>query len=161
MIGCGLLSDISEALSIAKGNTDSFGGINIIFAGDFAQLPPGNAPLIVSENSTKDAFNIKAAHAFAKRTGRPLHWYHASDTVGRNKPQAVSNPDLIRHLQGMDSGATNSRLGKIPLVIGMPVMISQNFDVHGGVVNGCYGSLRSVRYRVDRNGNRHAPFPAL
>jgi ATP-dependent exoDNAse (exonuclease V) alpha subunit len=48
------------------------------------------------------------------------------------------------------------RLGKIPLVIGMPVMISQNFDVPGGVVNGCYGSLRSVRYRVDRDGNRHA-----
>jgi hypothetical protein len=40
MIGCGLLCDVSEALSIAKGNTDSFGGINIIFAGDFAQLPP-------------------------------------------------------------------------------------------------------------------------
>jgi hypothetical protein len=40
MIGCGLLSDVSEALSIAKGSTDSFGGINMIFAGDFAQLPP-------------------------------------------------------------------------------------------------------------------------
>ncbi|KAJ7073337.1 hypothetical protein B0H15DRAFT_792937 [Mycena belliarum] len=40
MIGCGLMSDISEALSIAKGNTDSFGGISIIFAGDFSQLPP-------------------------------------------------------------------------------------------------------------------------
>ncbi|KAF7328376.1 ATP-dependent DNA helicase [Mycena venus] len=40
MIGCGLLSDISEALSIAKGNTDSFGGISVIFAGDFSQLPP-------------------------------------------------------------------------------------------------------------------------
>ncbi|KAJ6562053.1 hypothetical protein B0H19DRAFT_879204, partial [Mycena capillaripes] len=171
MIGCGLLSDISEALSIAKGTTDSFGGINIIFAGDFAQLPPvgqtrlyshlmrpgmtaatrpsqkkvfgkllwlsiqtvvllteikrqsgpenagflsllgrlregrctepdyellntrvlsnlavdwtdegwRNAPLIVSENATKDAFNIKAAYAFAKRTGQPLHWYYASD----------------------------------------------------------------------------------
>jgi hypothetical protein len=40
MIGCGLRNDISEALSIAKGNTDSFGGISIICAGDFSQLPP-------------------------------------------------------------------------------------------------------------------------
>ncbi|KAJ6535161.1 hypothetical protein B0H19DRAFT_963966 [Mycena capillaripes] len=40
MIGCAFLNDISEALSVAKGNTDAFGGINIIFAGDFAQLPP-------------------------------------------------------------------------------------------------------------------------
>ncbi|KAJ7681095.1 hypothetical protein B0H17DRAFT_901588, partial [Mycena rosella] len=51
---------------------------------------------------------------------------------------------------------TSSRLGKIPLVIGMPVMISQNFDVPGGVVNGCSGVLKSVRYRLDAEGNRHA-----
>ncbi|KAJ7748832.1 hypothetical protein DFH07DRAFT_747110, partial [Mycena maculata] len=56
----------------------------------------------------------------------------------------------------MDSGATKSRLGKIPLVIGMPVMIAQNFDVPGGVVNGCSGILKSVRYRLDHEGNRHA-----
>jgi hypothetical protein len=112
------------------------------------------APIIISDNATKDAFNIKSARAFAERTGRPLHWYHASDTIGRNKP--VTNPELINRLQGMDSGATNSRLGKIPLVMGMPVMISQNFDVPGGVVNGCSGFLRSVRYRVDNNGDRHA-----
>jgi len=40
MIGCSLLYKISEALIEAKGNTSSFGGINVIFAGDFAQLPP-------------------------------------------------------------------------------------------------------------------------
>ncbi|KAJ7136457.1 hypothetical protein C8R43DRAFT_893826, partial [Mycena crocata] len=56
----------------------------------------------------------------------------------------------------MDSGKTNSRLGRIPLVIGMPVMISQNFDVEGGVVNGCTGKLVSVRYVVDAEGYRHA-----
>ncbi|KAJ7233264.1 hypothetical protein B0H12DRAFT_1028625, partial [Mycena haematopus] len=56
----------------------------------------------------------------------------------------------------MDSGATKSRLGKIPLVIGMPVMITQNFDILGGVVNGCSGTLKSVRYRLDAEGNRHA-----
>ncbi|KAJ6447541.1 hypothetical protein C8R45DRAFT_755374, partial [Mycena sanguinolenta] len=150
MIGCGLLCDISEALSIAKGNTDSFGGISIIFAGDFCQLPPvgqtrlyarltspgttrpkqkvmfgkllwlsfktvvllteikrqsgpenarflallgrlregrvdwtlddwRTAPVIVSDNATKDALNVKGAISFSRRTGRPLHWYHASD----------------------------------------------------------------------------------
>jgi hypothetical protein len=40
MIGCSLLYNISEALIEAKGNTSPFGGINVIFAGDFAQLPP-------------------------------------------------------------------------------------------------------------------------
>ncbi|KIM73531.1 hypothetical protein PILCRDRAFT_29368, partial [Piloderma croceum F 1598] len=50
-------------------------------------------------------------------------------------------------------------LGKIPLVLGMPVMISQNFDVEAGVVNGCdgcTGTLKRIRYRVDEEGRRHA-----
>ncbi|THU88128.1 hypothetical protein K435DRAFT_680430, partial [Dendrothele bispora CBS 962.96] len=56
----------------------------------------------------------------------------------------------------MDSGKTRQRLGKLPLVIGMPVMITQNFDVAGGVVNGSIGALKSIRYRLDRAGRRHA-----
>ena len=40
MIGCRFLLRISKALTEAKESTASFGGINIIFAGDFAQLPP-------------------------------------------------------------------------------------------------------------------------
>lgn len=40
MIGSELLADISAALSIAKANADPFGGISVIYAGDFCQLPP-------------------------------------------------------------------------------------------------------------------------
>ncbi|KAF9053997.1 hypothetical protein BDP27DRAFT_1141204, partial [Rhodocollybia butyracea] len=47
-------------------------------------------------------------------------------------------------------------IGCLPLVIGMPVMITQNFDVESGVVNGCQGTLSKIRYRVDAYGNRHA-----
>ncbi|KAJ4477602.1 hypothetical protein C8R41DRAFT_706067, partial [Lentinula lateritia] len=47
-------------------------------------------------------------------------------------------------------------LGHIPLVIGMPVMITQNFDVEAGIVNGCQGTLKSIRYRTDSKGRRHA-----
>ncbi|THU84818.1 hypothetical protein K435DRAFT_620388, partial [Dendrothele bispora CBS 962.96] len=148
MVGCTLLADVSNALSKATGVNDLFGGVNVIFAGDLAQLPPvgytrlyakvnkyrsgtlpgqkdifgklawlsvntvvclsevkrsdndpvftellqrlrvqpdwcspewSNAPLIVSENATKDAVNIYAAQAFARRTGRKLHWYYATD----------------------------------------------------------------------------------
>ncbi|KAJ7763348.1 hypothetical protein B0H16DRAFT_1311103, partial [Mycena metata] len=56
----------------------------------------------------------------------------------------------------MDSGKTNNRLGRLPLVIGMPVMIAQNFDVPGGVVNGCVGKLVSVRYHLGPDGKRYA-----
>ncbi|KAJ7779992.1 hypothetical protein B0H16DRAFT_1219120, partial [Mycena metata] len=40
MVGCLFLYDISRALSVAKGNDLAFGGISVVFAGDFAQLPP-------------------------------------------------------------------------------------------------------------------------
>ncbi|KAJ7162719.1 hypothetical protein C8R43DRAFT_819557, partial [Mycena crocata] len=51
---------------------------------------------------------------------------------------------------------TGSRLGILPLVIGMPVIVTQNFDVPGGVVNGCVGKLVSVRYELGEDGKRYA-----
>jgi hypothetical protein len=215
MVGCAFLYDISHALSVAKGNDLAFGGINVVFAGDFAQLPPvkqvrlyshldskaianaatkngqkvvfgkllwlsvntvviltenmrqtgpenqrfvellgrlrdgrctqsdyallntrlatnldidwnnekwKDAPIIVAENAMKDALNERMAHNFARHTGRPLHWYHSIDTHSRNTP--IENPALKERLSTLDSGKTCYRLGRIPLVIGMPVTIS-------------------------------------
>jgi ATP-dependent exoDNAse (exonuclease V) alpha subunit len=55
----------------------------------------------------------------------------------------------------MHSGKTHQLLGKIPLVLGMPIMITHNFDVEGGVVNGSRGTLKQIRYYMDEEGNRH------
>ncbi|KAJ7779031.1 hypothetical protein B0H16DRAFT_1205529, partial [Mycena metata] len=157
MVGCAFLYDISRALSVAKGNDLAFGGVSVVFAGDFAQLPPvgqkrlyahldtetisragtkagqkvvfgkllwlsvtsvvflheimrqvgaenrpfvellgrlreGNnldidwdsekwssAPIIVATNAMKDTLNVQMAEDFARKTGRPLHWYYAQD----------------------------------------------------------------------------------
>jgi hypothetical protein len=46
------------------------------------------------------------------------------------------------------------RLGKIPLVIGMPILVSQNFDVEGRIVNGSTGILRKVRYSLNDENQR-------
>ncbi|KAJ7643208.1 hypothetical protein B0H17DRAFT_959856, partial [Mycena rosella] len=59
-------------------------------------------------------------------------------------------------LCGLDSGKTSQRIGRLPLVIGMPVMITSNFDVPGGVVNSCNGTLVSVRYTIGVDRNRCA-----
>lgn len=48
MIGCTLLLQIHDALVDAKGCTEPFGGMSIIFAGDFAQLPPVNQTKLFS-----------------------------------------------------------------------------------------------------------------
>ncbi|OSC97381.1 hypothetical protein PYCCODRAFT_1332205, partial [Trametes coccinea BRFM310] len=44
---------------------------------------------------------------------------------------------------------TGHRLSRIPLVIGMPVVVSQNYDVHGGIVNGSIGTLTAIRFIQD------------
>ncbi|EMD32491.1 hypothetical protein CERSUDRAFT_58649, partial [Gelatoporia subvermispora B] len=56
----------------------------------------------------------------------------------------------------MHSGQGGRRLGKIPLVIGMRVIVTQNFDVDGGVVNGSMGILKRIRYVEDAKGRRYA-----
>lgn len=230
MIGCKLLHDVCEALQVAKENDKPFSGVNIIFAGDFAQLPPvgqtrlytrlhmvsagntqqvniigkilwysidtvvllhqimcqsgqqndafvdmlgrlrigkctpddyetllhrsistvspdwtksewNNAPIIVYENAIKDAINEEAAIAFLQNTGRPLHWYYSVD---KHWGEVISDSNLQNKLWAMNSGQTHYRLGRIPLVIGMPVMFSQNYDVDGGIVNGAGGILEKI-----------------
>ena len=242
MIGCNFLLQISEALTEAKGNTAPFGGINVIFAGDFAQLPPvgqtrlyshisthgastkqgqdmlfgkllwlsvrtvvilrqvmrqqgeqnqsfvsllerlrvgkcteedytllnsrlisqmqpswendwKDVPIVVCDNDVKDAFNAESAATFARRNRQSLNWYYCND---HRKGREITDEDLRTQLIQLHSGKTNQRLGRIPLVLGMPVMITQNFDVNSGIVNGCTGVLQRVRYTQDSKGNRHA-----
>ncbi|KAF9780997.1 hypothetical protein BJ322DRAFT_984036, partial [Thelephora terrestris] len=50
---------------------------------------------------------------------------------------------------------TGGRVRDLPLVLGMPVMITENFDVIGGIVNGSTGILRKVWYRVDGTNRRY------
>jgi len=96
------------------------------------------SPVIVTNNATRDAINRRAAEAFAEQTGSELHWYHAIDT---HRKAVVTDAALIEKLEGQHSGQTKYRLRRIPLAIGMPVAVNQNFDVAAGVVNGSYGTL--------------------
>lgn len=242
-IGCRLLVDIHDALVSATGRTDVFGGISIIFAGDFAQLPPvldtklytyldqkklhadtplgqkimfgkllwrsvdtvvilteqmrqsgernnefvsllsrlregtcttddfsllnsriistagedlstndwQNAPIIVSENAVKDAINVKASLAFAQRTNQTVEWFDARDTYRKAK---ITDPQIRDYLLAQPSGKTGQRLGRMPIVLGMPVLVNQNLDIDGGLVNGSFGYLRDYRFQTDENGVR-------
>ncbi|KAJ3559970.1 hypothetical protein NM688_g18 [Phlebia brevispora] len=246
MLGCLTLAKVTEALSLATGKHGPFGGMNIIFAGDFAQLPPvtdirlfgftkpkvssdsqasvtrasrtiygkllwlsvdtvvvltqvmrqagaenqrfvellsrlrtgscieddqrllnsrllnhvsangqisawKNAPVIVYDNATKDALNCKAVEAFACQTGRPLHWYHCRD---RHLGQNIQNQQLREFLVQQHSGQTGGLMGRIPLVLGMKVIISKNFDLEGGVLNGSIRILRKIRFKLNEYGER-------
>ena len=54
MIGCHLMLKISEALNDAKENQSPFRGMNIVFAGDFSQLPPVGDTRLFSQINTHD-----------------------------------------------------------------------------------------------------------
>ncbi|TFK65641.1 hypothetical protein BDN72DRAFT_729962, partial [Pluteus cervinus] len=41
---------------------------------------------------------------------------------------------------------TKNVAGRLPLVLNMPIIVSQNFDVEHGIVNGSIGYLRKIRY---------------
>ena len=54
----------------------------------------------------------------------------------------------------LPSGKTGQRLGKIPLVLGMPVVVNQNFDIDGGLVNGSFGYLWDYWFENKGDGIR-------
>src|ERR1700722_8524980 len=70
MIGCQLMCNISKALSEAKSQNNSpFGGVNIIFAGDCAQLPPvGESKLYshIRDSTFRSATKICENNVFGK-----------------------------------------------------------------------------------------------
>jgi hypothetical protein len=113
--------------------------------------PWRTAPIVVTDNATKDALNEACAIQFAIDHDKELHWYYAID---RRQGEEITNEGLAAELQWIDSGKTKQRLGRVPLCEDMPVLVSQNWDVAGGVVNGTYGRVSSIRYRVNNRRQR-------
>lgn len=238
MIGCKFLYQMHQSLSQAKGNPRPFGGINIIFAGDFAQLPPVgqkklfaklnvgsdnqggtvssqenmmgqllwlqvrdvvilhqqmrqggpenaryaellerlryggcskpdfellntrlssniqsstdhtwiDVPIIVSSNAAKDALNEHASVAFASSRRLHMDWYYARDF---HHGKVIEDPRIKDELYTYHSGRTSQRLHRLPLVVGLPVMLSYNYDVDNGAVNGSIGRIKSIRYETE------------
>ena len=101
----------------------------------------------------KDALNERAAQVYAAKTGTELNWYYAHDSQSDGTP--IKEGGLREHLTyKLHSGETSYRLGRLPLAMGMPVMITQNFDVQNGIVNGSTGIVKQICYAVNESGER-------
>ena len=55
----------------------------------------------------------------------------------------------------MHLGTMKQRLGRIPLCIGMLVLVAQNFDMEGRIANGSHGTVKEICYFRDDHGTRY------
>ncbi|THU76712.1 hypothetical protein K435DRAFT_585015, partial [Dendrothele bispora CBS 962.96] len=107
MIGCNFLLKISKALCKAKHNTSPFGGINIIFAGDFAQLPPVSDPRLFSHIKTAKVDSESGQNAaFGK-----LLWFSVNTVVVLNevmRQSGAANLPFVDLLYRLRTGSCNA-----------------------------------------------------
>lgn len=112
-----------------------------------------DAPIVVSDNETKDALNMEAAKSYAQQRGENMNFYYAKHY---RQKELLTDKDFNNYLNSMSTGKTHHIMGALPLAIGMPVMLCHNYDVPFGVVNGCIGRVKHINYEEDECGNRFA-----
>ena len=85
-----ILAEIDHALRYAKGNNVFFGGIIVIFAGDFFQYPPvGSTPLYTPIRYSKKNDEI-TDQLFAKRLGCMV-WKSVDDVIFLDEQQRMKD----------------------------------------------------------------------
>ncbi len=89
-----------------------------------------NAPIIVAEKCTRDAFNNELVASYARRTNQETHFYHSRD-FHKRQPVPLH---LQKILWKLGASTTKDRLGMIPLVPGMKVMITENLAMPHKIV---------------------------
>lgn len=109
-------------------------------------------PIITRHNSVKDILNLYATISYAARNKKRMHLYYADDFRAGD---LVTDEPLRDYLHALHTGKTKY-MGMLPLAIGMRVQFLHNYDVSGGIVNGCEGILKKIRYTTDKYGRRHA-----
>ena len=109
------------------------------------------APIIISENCTKDAINFEMAHTFATKTGQTFHTYTSKDEIDGSP---ITDSNLVKIIDLIHSGRSSNRLKRLLMIVGMPVMITTNIDLMGGIVNGMLATIRAIDFSILPNGDR-------
>ena len=109
------------------------------------------SPVIVSDNASKDAINNQMSLLFASKMNQVLHSYVANDT---QNGKTITDPSVLQIISLLHSGKTHGMLRQLLLTIGMPIMITTNIDVQGGIVNGSISTVRSISFKTLPNGDQ-------
>ncbi|KAJ6592102.1 hypothetical protein DFH09DRAFT_894650, partial [Mycena vulgaris] len=123
MVGCSLLLQISQALNEAKGNVAPFGGVNVIFAGDFAQLTPvGQTKLFAKiRTDTESAAGKKGQRDIMGK----LLWLSVNtvvmlkriERVRRKRNEAMKFVELLSRLREGRPDWSEPRLRNLPVIV--------------------------------------------
>lgn len=103
MISCKFLAEISELLTAAKSNLKPFGGVSVIFARDFSQLPPvAGTPLFHKTEKTSSTSNTSISNQALQKVAGRLLWQGLTHCVllHQQMRQSGEENNLFRQLLG-------------------------------------------------------------
>jgi PIF1-like helicase len=106
MLSCHNMYQVSAATAKATGNVDEpFGGINMIFAGDFAQLPPVNGAALYSSSVGTQLMSSMHIRSQEETIGKAL-WHQITTVVilrenMRQRQQTIEDTKLRTALENM------------------------------------------------------------
>lgn len=112
-----------------------------------------DAPLVTADKVIRDRWNVEASRSYASRNRRELHDYVAADKMSGEQTTGQFRQVLLNY---PSSTRTHDRLGRLPLAIGMKVMIMHNILTSVGVVNGAEGTVERIIYDTGVNEDRVA-----
>jgi ATP-dependent DNA helicase PIF1 len=110
-----------------------------------------DAPIIVGSKAIRDANNRVKTSEYAQATGQELFNYCSKDRVS----MVDLSGDLRDRAWRIRSSLTGDSLGRIPMVPGMKLMVTENIAIQNKLVNGAEGTLHSIKYDTDADGNRY------
>ncbi|CAF3596910.1 unnamed protein product [Rotaria sp. Silwood1] len=110
------------------------------------ESPWNKAPILVFRNEVRTQINHKAAIQNAAQLNCAPIVCVAQDTC-KGKP--IEDPILIKKLLELSDSKTEHLSGLLPLVPGMPVILTQNIAIELGLINGMNGIFRQLVYQAD------------
>ncbi|CAF1474833.1 unnamed protein product [Adineta ricciae] len=114
--------------------------------------------MLVFRNEVRTQLNHRSAIHNAIQTGCNTMVYVAQDFC---KGKAVEETIIVKKLLELSDSKTEHLLGLLPLVPGMPVIITQNIAIELGLINGMNGIFRQLVYDTDSvsTDSLSTPFP--
>lgn len=111
-----------------------------------------DAPVIVGTRKIRDAINAHMITQHANKERSIVNLYYLKDFVSKQHTRG----EVRNQLWKLSSSMTDNVMGRLPLFIGMKVMVTCNLAISKRVVNGSEGIVKEIKYDTDEDGYRYA-----